>query len=857
MLDHGASGSSHSAGSEAMTPQPLTRLRLLLIEDSELDSELLLRKFKQTAFDVVPCRVDNEAALSLALQKKWDLAITDYQLPGFDGLMAVSMIQKSDPDLPVIMVSGRIGEETAVNVMRAGARDYVMKDNLQRLIPVVKRELEEAEQRVARRKAEEALRISEQRFSEFAENVDDVFWLASPDWRRSYYVSPAFYTIWGVSSDDYSGSHLPRPWQDAVHAHDLPSIEASIRRACVDDDFSMDSLEFRIIRPNGQVRWIKTRAYPIRDKDGRILRIAGTARDITTRHNAEKSSARNNCALRALNACNKALARATDETAFVAEVCRIIVEVSGYCAAWVDYGIPDESGELQRIALFGGRGATDFEDCANKIFRKIGRPAIDAVLQNSISSQYRNLNECGPVQTYSALLLPLSISDESKGVLTIVSSVTAFDGLEVPMLEDLSSDLAFGISILRERGEKEHLQNQLVQARKMEAIGQLSGGIAHDFNNMLSSILGYAGLALERTDDLPKESLDEYLTEVVLAGERARDLVGQMLSFSRTRKGVAARVEIRPIINEAAKMLRFTLPASIELIVDAGDDALAVNMDPVQLQQIIMNLSINARDAMHNKGRLSLSAQRVTISENHTRQECRSCGEVVATGNYIELSVKDSGDGIDQELLGRVFDPFFTTKGVGKGTGLGLSVVHGIVHETGGHILVSSMPNEGTIIRLLLPPAEGVPKKEDVTLISRSEIVQKVTETAHILVVDDEQSVAGYLKELLSMSGYDVMLASDGIEALELFKRQPEDIDLVITDQTMPKLTGSELSAELLALSPDLPIILCTGYSEDVNEVRAREIGIKGYMHKPVASRMLLGEIEKLLIPSGPQVKEA
>lgn len=836
--------------------QPSIPVRLLLIEDSEPDSELLLRKFKQADFDVVHCRVDSETALKLALREKWDLAISDYQLPGFDGLTAVSMLQKSDSDLPVIMVSGRIGEETAVNVMRAGARDYVMKDNLQRLIPVVKRELDEAAQRVARRKAEEALRISEQRFSEFAENVDDVFWLASPDWKQSYYVSPAYYTIWGVQASNDPAAKLPRPWRDGVHAHDLPSIESTIRRASIDDDFTMESLEYRIIRPNGQVRWVQSRTYPIRGKDGRVQRIAGTARDITTRHNAEQSSMRNNCALRALNACNKALARGTEESVFVAEVCRIIVEVSGYCAAWVDYFSPDKAGTLQRVALFGEKGVTDFNNCANKIFSKIGRPAIDAILQGSLPSQYRNLDVCGPMQTYSALLLPLIIEGETRGILTIISSVAAFDGLEAPMLEDLSNDLAFGIGILRERGEKEHLQSQLVQARKMEAIGQLSGGIAHDFNNMLSSILGYAGLALDRPDDLPKESLDEYLNEVIRAGERARDLVGQMLSFSRTRKGVAARVELRPIVKEAAKMLRFTLPASIELDVDAGDEMLAVNIDPVQLQQIIMNLCINARDAMHNKGRLSLAVRRVSLDVGGGRLECRSCGEAVFPGDYIELSVKDSGDGIGQELLDRVFDPFFTTKGVGKGTGLGLSVVHGIVHEAGGHILVESVAGEGTTFRLLLPPSADV-AEEDSSQLSGCEVMQKITGTARILIVDDEQSVAGFLKELLTMSGYDVVLATDGVEALARFQQQPGQIDLVITDQTMPKLTGAELAAELLALSPDLPLILCTGYSEDVNEMRAREIGIKGYMHKPVASRALLELIAELLESGNQQAKQA
>jgi len=824
-----------------------TDIRLLLVEDSEFDSELLLREFRKAGFNPVYCRVDNKTSLDEVLQEKWDLAITDYQIPGFDGLSAVMTLQKVDPNLPVIMVSGRIGEETAVDIMRAGARDCVMKDNLQRLIPVVKRELKEAEQRVARRKAEEALRISEQRFSELAENVDDVFWLASPDWTHSFYVSPAFYDIWGWQAEEDAEVELPRPWLDAIHAHDLPMIEASILQADVDADNAVEFPEYRIIRPSGHIRWIKSRAYPVRDKSGEVVRFAGTATDITIRRNAEELLLRSNRALRALSACNQALVRETDEMDFVAEVCRIIVEISGYCAAWVDYVEPGYDAKLRRIAQSRLESADDVGDSMARIQQQIGQQAIAAVLDGEGLSVHRNLLVGENMPAFTLLMLPLVIGQEVKGILTIISSVAvAFGGHEVTLLTDLSDDLAFGIDALRTREEHDHLQSQLLQARKMEAVGQLSGGIAHDFNNMLSSILGYAGLALDRPDDLADSELDEYLDEVIRAGERARDLVGQMLSFSRIRKGEAECSELRPIIRETVKMLRFTLPASIELDIILDDEPLAVNIDPVQLQQIIMNLSINARDAMCNKGKLSISVCRFSPNEHDSRLECQSCRETVLSGNYIELSIKDSGGGINQELLDRVFDPFFTTKDIGKGTGMGLSVVHGIVHEVGGHILVESVQDKGTTFRLLLPPSAGGTGEQAADAFVSTDIGGGVS-TARILVVDDEPSVAGFLKELLSVAGYEAVLASDGAEALEIFQQQSGRFDLVITDQTMPNLTGAELARRLLALSPGLPVILCTGYSEDVDEACAREIGIQGYMPKPVPSRALLGRIAELL----------
>ena len=827
-------------------PRSAANLRLLIVEDSELDTELLLREFHKADFSPVYRRVDDRAALQEALKEKWDLAISDFQLPGFDGLAAVMILRQADPDLPVIMVSGRIGEETAVDIMRAGARDCVMKDNLQRLMPVVMRELREAEQRRARRKAETALRISEQRFSELAENIDEVFWLASPDWTHSFYVSPAFYAIWGWQRDDAADADLPRPWRDAIHAHDLPMIEASIQQAGGDAGNTVEFPEFRVIRPSGHVRWIKSRAYPVRDKDGEVVRFAGTARDITTRRNAEESLLRSNRALRALSACNQALVRETDEMDFVAEVCRIIVEISGYCAAWVDYVEPGQPDGLRRVACSRPQGAVDAADDMARIQQQLGRQAIASVLAGKGPGIHRNLVVRGGRAAFTVLLLPLVIAREVKGILTIISSLAAdFNGHELSLLTDLSDDLAFGIDALRTREEHEHLQNQLLQARKMEAVGQLSGGIAHDFNNMLSSILGYAGLALERQDDLADSELDEYLQEVIRAGERARDVVGQMLSFSRVRKGQAERIEVRPIICEAIKMLRFTLPASIELDVDPGDESLAANIDPVQLQQIIMNLSINARDAMHNKGVLNIVARALTVAGHGDRLECQSCRETLSPGDYIELSVRDTGGGIEQELLDRIFDPFFTTKDIGKGTGMGLSVVHGIVHEAAGHILVESVRGEGAVFRILLPASAGAPGETGVEAFSPAQV--GAAGPARILVVDDEPSVAGFLRELLSVAGYEAVLAGDGAEALEIFQQQCGRFDLVITDQTMPNLTGADLARQLLVLSPDLPVILCTGYSEEVDEACARKIGIQGYMAKPVSSRALLGRIAELL----------
>lgn len=388
--------------------------------------------------------------------------------------------------------------------------------------------------------------------------------------------------------------------------------------------------------------------------------------------------------------------------------------------------------------------------------------------------------------------------------------------------------------------ERAQLQQQLQQARKMEALGQLTGGIAHDFNNMLASILGYTELAITNMEAKPKEKIRSYLAEVSTAGERARDLIGQMLTFSRQGASSPQPLDIVPMVKEVVKMLGSMLPTSIELTTDFEQGLPYVRMDPVQLHQVVMNLCINARDAMDDSGRLSIAIR----TRERIAYECTSC-HVRGEGDFVELSVSDTGDGIDREFLSRIFDPFFTTKDVGKGSGMGLSVVHGIVHEHGGHVVVDSRHGFGATFRVLLPAVtekvrEGAPRRYGSNTRSRSS-------GGRIMVVDDEVSVGSYLRELLEEAGYTVTLHTDPEAALEEFERGEQKVDLVVTDQTMPRLTGVELASRMLTLRSDLPIVLCTGYSAHIDSDSAKELKIRSFMRKPIDSAALLETIESLV----------
>ena len=350
------------------------------------------------------------------------------------------------------------------------------------------------------------------------------------------------------------------------------------------------------------------------------------------------------------------------------------------------------------------------------------------------------------------------------------------------------------------------LELQLIQAQKMEALGQLTGGIAHDFNNILASILGYTDLAQGMKPPVDMDKLHDYLKQVYRAGERARDLIAQMLTFSRrSTTGEMSPVPLVPVVKEASKMLRPMLSKSISLdVINKVKTDQSVNSDPVQLHQLIVNLCVNARDAIGEKGKIEIEINKLSMSD----EICDSCHQPFS-GEYVQIGVRDDGTGMDPEVLSQIFEPFFTTKDVGKGTGMGLSTVHGIVHNHGGHIGVHSRPGEGTEFNIFLPAiAAGATVVENSGLPQVSEVNGR---HQRILVVDDEESIAELIREQLTQYNYEITCFSDGASALAHFLKDIDRYDLVITDQAMPNLLGTEMARQMLKARPDLPIILCTG----------------------------------------------
>ncbi len=370
--------------------------------------------------------------------------------------------------------------------------------------------------------------------------------------------------------------------------------------------------------------------------------------------------------------------------------------------------------------------------------------------------------------------------------------------------------------------ENKELEYRLQQAQKMESIGTLAGGIAHDFNNILSPIMMYAELAMMELD--PNNPLRNDMAEIFNAGSRARDLVNQILTFARKSNEKKVPIRLSMIITESIKFLRSTLPATINICYIPQTEEDTVLADASKLNQIVMNLCTNAAHAMKDKGDLleiSLNNMEITRSQ--------SPGIVsLQPGRYVRLSVKDNGTGIRPEIMERIFEPYFTTKKVGEGTGLGLATVHGIVMNYSGDITVESTPGKGTIFHVYLP------LKEKVTL--EFPEMKKEIPRGHesILLVDDEAAVLKITGSLLKKFGYRVTSVESSTEAFDLFQKHPEDFDLVITDMTMPVMTGEVLAKKILSARPDIPVILCTGYSDNIDEDQAKMIGISEFVYKPI-----------------------
>ena len=390
-------------------------------------------------------------------------------------------------------------------------------------------------------------------------------------------------------------------------------------------------------------------------------------------------------------------------------------------------------------------------------------------------------------------------------------------------------------SLLRREQEKKQLEERLRHSQRMETVGTLAGGIAHDFNNILGIIMGYAQMASLTPPE--KTDMPRYLREILKASTRAKDLVKQILTFSRQSYQERNPLLIKPLVEEALRMMRMSLPAAIEIRHNLKSGLSPVLSDPSQIDQVLMNLCTNAGHAMQDSGgvlEVKLDEWEINVGDPDLSIDMKP-------GRYQVLTVSDTGHGMDASVKERIFDPFFTTKGPGKGTGLGLSVVHGIIKSHGGKINCHSVPGKGTTFRVYFPTVEEEPSE-------RPEQFDSIPlGRERILFVDDEAALVDITKQMLQSLGYHVVTRTSSIEALEAFRTQPDQFDLLITDNSMPNMTGVELVRNIKQIRPDMPVIICTGFSETVLEEKVKTLGIAGFIMKPIIRENIARVIRRAL----------
>jgi PAS domain S-box-containing protein len=618
-----------------------------------------------------------------------------------------------------------------------------------------------------RKRAELALRTSEEQYRAIFNASADALVLWDNQYRRVD-VNSAYQTMYGWAREDVIGKGYEDPRFPAEYARTRLEL---VRRALGGEDCQA---ELEAIRSDGTRLRTEVHAIPFRHRgEPHVLAIA---RDITERKQSEE-------ALRASEEQYRAIFNASADAMLLRDDTMNIVDANPAFLALCG---------LSREQVIGRSHAPfvtePFEAAAEQMLR-------DALAGGRGQLEAQTRAHDGTMLDVEVRAMPMVYRGRPH-VLAIARNITADR---------------------RAEAERQNFEGRLRQAQKMEAIGQLTGGIAHDFNNILASVMGYVVLAEERSADVGDAKTADYLAQALSSCRRARDLIQQMLAFSRGGRGEPRELSMEEVVHEALPMLRAALPSTLAIEADADPSAPVVLIDEVQAHQVLLNLAINARDAMPGGGVLRIG---VALAELHNAS-CTSCKNTI-DGSFVELRVADSGSGIDPKLLERIFDPFFTTKALGKGTGMGLSMVHGIVHEHHGHVIVETTAGAGTTFRILLPARAPSPRQSSVR---QARQARRRRIAGRVLLVDDEPSVLAVMRETLSAWGLQITACQSAEAAERAFMAAPEDFDLLVTDHAMPLVTGIELAERLRARRPGLPWLLCTGYADAAGIDRAGLLG--------------------------------
>ncbi len=770
------------------------KLRILYLEDTAEDAELSIASLEEAGYVCEWERVErSEDFLDRLAASEYDLVLSDFQLPTFDGLSALKLFLELDLQIPFVLVSGTIGEETAVDSLRAGAADFVIKNKLFRLPVVVSRVLKEKEENRKSKLAEERIGLQAAELLIINERFDlatRAAGLGIWDWdllKDELTWDDRMYELYGIDPADFGGAY--DAWANGLNTDDRVRCEKEMQEA-LRGDREFDT-QFRVIWPDGSIRYLKALAHIERESNGKPVRITGVNYDMTEQ------------------------AESAERVRLSEERYRDLVEN----AHDIIYS-HDLEGNYTSINAAAEQitGYTREES--------LNMNLADTVVPEQLDKAREMIARKLKGEKVTAYELGILAKDGRSVTVEVNTKLVFQDGLPVGVQ-----------GIARDVTERKSLEEQLAQSQKLESLGRLTGGIAHDFNNMLTAINGFSELGLRQVaeDDPIRHSIGE----IKKAGDRAAMLTNQLLAFSRSQVLQPEVIVINDIINDTSNMLKRVIGEDIELVAILSESVGRVKVDPGQLSQIVMNLAVNARDAMPNGGKLTIETANAFLEPDYARQHVG-----VLPGAYVVLSVSDTGTGMTAETQERIFEPFFTTKKVGKGTGLGLATVHGIVKQSGGDIFVYSEVGHGSTFKIYLP---RVMEESDIVEANTDLNIEFPMGSETILLVEDEDLVRSLSLQVLETCGYTVIEARDGIDALEIMENAEIHIDLLFTDVIMPRMGGRELAEKLLTKMSDLPVLFASGYTDDAI-VRHGELETNvNFIQKPYSLNDLARKVRDLL----------
>jgi PAS domain S-box-containing protein len=763
-------------------------LRALILEDNPLDAELTVAVLKQAGyplrFEVVALPEQFQAQLEEA---DYDLILADYNLRTWTAMEALAILKKSAKDLPFVVITGTLGDEAAVECIKQGASDYVLKHRLQRLPVVVDRTLRDKAHR------EEAARLQEQIHQ--AKKEWELTFDAVPD---SVFLLDEHYHIQRANRAAAEALRLPfsqlvgRPCYEVVHGQDAPPQNCPYRQM-----LSTGKEESADIELPKLGRIFHATSSPFRDPSGGLQGCVHVLRDITERKQAEMT-------LRRSEASYRSLILGATYGIFRSSLDGKFLTVNPALAAMLGYG---SEAELLGANLLGD--ISQDADAGAELLQQYRRNSrIDGV-----EAQWRRKDGKG---------LRVRLSGRA-----VLDEQGTLEGFEV-IAEDVT--------------QRQRLEEQLRQAQKLESIGRLAGGIAHDFNNLLTIINGYGQLLLGRAD--LGDPMHSHLSEIMKAGERAASLIRQLLTFSRRQVLSPQVLDLNAVISNMDKMLCRLIGEDIDLVIVLGPDLGRVKVDRGQIEQVVLNLAVNARDAMPQGGKLTLETVNAELDEAYAR-----CHVTTAPGRYVMLAVSDTGVGMDAETRAHAFEPFFTTKEGGKGTGLGLATVYGIVKQSGGHIWVYSEPGQGTTFKIYFPRVEEAVAPREVQELQAA--LLRGVET--ILLVEDDEAVRPLVRAVLGSHGYTVLEASRGEDALATCQHHAGPIHLLLTDVVMPGMSGGELAKRLATLYPQMKTLYMSGYANGGIAHRGVLEPDAAFLQKPFTPDALARKVAEVLNGACPQ----